>query len=64
MEPDLFFTLFNRAVIPAWLLLITAPNWQWTRKLVFHVLIPSLIAVVYIYAFLSNPVFSEEGDFN
>jgi hypothetical protein len=64
MEPDLLFTVFNRAILPAWLLLIFAPRWQWTRKLVFHVWIPSLIALCYIYAFVSNPVFPEEGNFS
>ena len=51
MEADVLFTLCNRAVLPAWLLLILAPNWKWTHKLIFHAWIPSLLALCYIYAF-------------
>ena len=51
MEPELLFTICNRAVLPAWLLLLVAPNWQWTRHLVFHAWIPALLGVAYIYCF-------------
>lgn len=64
MEPDFLFTAFNRAVLPAWLLLIIAPGWHWTQKLIFSVWIPSLIAVCYVYAFISNPIFPDDGNFS
>ena len=49
MEADLVFSICNRAVLPAWLLLVFAPQWQWTRRLIFHVWIPALLAVAYVY---------------
>ena len=64
MDPEFLFTLFNRAVLPAWILLVFAPNWRWTRGLIYHPWIPSLIAVCYIYAFVSNPHFPDEGNFS
>jgi hypothetical protein len=64
VEPEVLFTVVNRAVLPAWLMLIVAPHWQWTRKLIFHAWIPSLIALCYIYAFISNAGFPEGGNFN
>ncbi|NND01078.1 MAG: DUF4281 domain-containing protein [Gammaproteobacteria bacterium] len=51
MEADLLFTICSQAVLPAWLLLIFAPHWEWTRKLIFHAWIPALLAVCYIYCF-------------
>lgn len=63
MDAELLFTLCNRAVIPAWLLLAFAPNWKWTQKLIFHAWIPSLLAVCYIYAFVSGQPSPEEGNF-
>ncbi len=50
MDADLLFTIANRAVLPAWILLAVAPRWIWTRRLIFSVLIPALLAAAYIYA--------------
>ena len=61
LKPELLYTLFNLFVLPAWILLVVAPKWQWTRKLIFHAWIPSLIAVCYLYAFIVAPDFPEEG---
>lgn len=51
MDADLLFTVCSRSVLPAWLLLLLAPKWQWTHRLVFHAWIPALLAVAYIYCF-------------
>ena len=64
MEPDQLFIFFNRAILPAWLLLIFAPSWRWTQSIIFHAWLPSFLAVFYIYAFVSNPVFPENGNFS
>jgi hypothetical protein len=34
MTASSLFSVFNTLVLPAWLLLIVAPRWQWTRRLV------------------------------
>ena len=54
MEPELLFTICSRFVLPAWLLLIFAPNWAWTRKLIFHAWIPALLGVAYLYCMVQN----------
>ena len=51
MEPELLFSICNRAILPAWLLLVFAPSWQWTQRLIFHAWIPALLGVCYIYCF-------------
>ncbi len=64
MSADLLFKVLNLAVIPAWLLLAFAPRWVWTRRLVFSVWIPGLLAIAYICAFVLATPFPEGGSFN
>lgn len=64
MDAETLFLICNRAVLPAWLLLVLAPKWQWTHKLVFHAWIPSLLAVCYLYAFLNAQPAPEEASFS
>lgn len=63
MEADLLFTICNRAVLPAWLLLVLAPRWQWTHRLIFHAWIPALLAVAYLYCFYRAMPFPEGSGF-
>jgi len=63
MDAELLFTLCGRLVIPAWLLLILLPKWEWTTKLVSHVWIPALLALCYIYCFYAAMPFPEGGGF-
>lgn len=62
MDADLLFTIANRAVLPAWILLAVAPRWVWTRRLIFSALIPVLLAAVYVYALFMAEV-PEEANF-
>ncbi|NND82092.1 MAG: DUF4281 domain-containing protein [Gammaproteobacteria bacterium] len=64
IEADLLFTICNRAVLPAWLLLVLAPGWDWTRRLVFHAWIPALLAVAYIYCFYRAMPIAEGAGFS
>jgi len=41
------FSMASAAVLPGWLLLVLAPRWRWTARLVSAVLIPGLLAVLY-----------------
>lgn len=34
MNTEILFSILNTAVLPAWLLLILAPRWRWTRRVV------------------------------
>lgn len=63
IDADLLFVICSRAVLPAWLLLILAPRWEWTAKLVFHVWIPALLGVAYIYAMSHAFPFPEGAGF-
>ena len=48
MTYDLLFSLVNLSVMPAWALLILAPKWSVTEKLVHSMFYPLLLGVVYI----------------
>lgn len=63
MTAELLFSLCGYLVMPAWLLLIVAPKWSWTQKLVHHAWIPALLAVAYIYAFVQGQPSPEGGGF-
>ena len=53
MSAELLFDLCGKLVLPAWLLLVVLPKGRWTEKIVFHVWIPSLLAICYIFCFYS-----------
>jgi hypothetical protein len=61
MSPDAIFTVANAAVLPGWLLLIFAPGWTYTRRLV-----PAVIAVplALCYVYLLATHWGDAGDFN
>ncbi len=49
MSYDLLFSLVNASVVPAWALLIFAPKWNVTEKIVHSMLYPLLLGAVYIF---------------
>ncbi len=52
---ELYFAAINIAVIPAWLLLLLAPKWLWTRKIVHGVWLPVLLCAAWIGVWLFKP---------
>lgn len=44
----MIFSLCTRLVIPAWLLLILAPRWRWTKRLVWSGALPILFGTMYL----------------
>ena len=64
MTPDLAFTICNLGVMPAWLLLVVAPSWVYTQRLVHAIWIPLLLGTVYAMAFALNPETPEGGGFS
>ena len=46
MDLSLLFTICNSAVMPFWLLLIVAPRWIWTERLVHSALVPMLLGAL------------------
>ncbi len=57
MNLETVFSIVNALVLPQWLLMIFAPNWSWTQKLVSTYLIPIALASIYAYY-----IFSGVGD--
>ena len=47
MTPEIVFSICSTLVFPQWLLMIVAPKWSITQKLVDLRLIPFLLAIVY-----------------
>lgn len=47
MTPDLIFQLSNLVVLPFWLLMILAPHWRFTKRLLADVWIVLIPAVIY-----------------
>ena len=62
MDAALIFKICSNLVLPQWLLMIIAPRWKWTHKLIDSRIIPFLLAIVYaVYVFQIFP--SDEGGF-
>lgn len=53
MTPDGLFQLASAVVGPCWLLLLVAPRWRWTQRVVTFVW-PLLIAVVYVWLLVAH----------
>ena len=62
-SPEAVFSMASAAVLPGWLLLVLAPRWRWTARLVSAVLIPGLLAVLYA-AIIAARWGSAEGGFS
>ena len=56
MNFELVFSLVNISVMPAWILLMFAPNWRFTDRIAHTALMPLLLALAYIY-FLAWGIF-------
>jgi hypothetical protein len=59
MSYDQLFQLANTIVLPAWLLLIIAPKWQWTSRIVVSIIV-TMLAILYVYLVFGSISF---GDF-
>ncbi len=61
MNPEKLFSLCSTLVLPGWLLLVFAPRWKWTARFACAVLIPLLLALVYMYLVATHLGQSEGG---
>lgn len=48
MDLEKVFSAAGMIVLPGWLLLVFLPGWRWTTAFVTSVLIPAVLAVVYL----------------
>jgi len=53
VSPHDLFPLFNLGVLPAWALLLLAPRWRWTQRLVHGAVMPVALATAYLVLLLS-----------
>ena len=49
MDHETAFKLINFIILPAWTLLVFAPNWRFTSKLVHAAFIPLILFAIYFY---------------
>ena len=63
MNIDTLFTICNLAPLPLWVLLVVAPRWKGTTIIVHSMVIPMILAVVYLIMMASS-LGGTEGDFS
>jgi len=61
MDASTLFSICNNAVLPFWALLVVAPGWPWTQRLVHSALVPAVFSVVYAGALLAADVPTDAG---
>jgi len=64
MTPEAIFLICNNGVLPAWLLLVFAPSWSWTQKIVHQIWIPVVLGSVYLGVFVTSPATPSGGGFS
>lgn len=62
MDTALAFKLLNLSVMPAWALLILAPRWSVTQKLVHSMLYPVALALFYAGCMVLSMAFGMTGN--
>lgn len=61
MKPETLFTICNNVAVIGWILLIFAPRWKWTTRLVLAGAVPLLLALVYLFLIVTNIGHAEGG---
>lgn len=59
MSPETLFSICSMLVVPGWLLLVFAPRWKWSARIIAGVLIPLVLGLVYLYLVVTH--FGESG---
>ena len=63
MPLELVFKAANYTVLPFWLLLLIAPRWSWTQRLVHGPVVVLLMAPMYAYLLFGYGTIPEEMNF-
>lgn len=61
MSPEKLFSICSMIVLPGWLLLIFVPRWRWSARIIAGVVIPLLLALVYLAIVVTTFGKSEGG---
>jgi len=56
---EIAYAAVNISVLPAWALLILAPRWKWTDKIVHRIWIPGLLCAAWVCILLFRPELPE-----
>jgi len=64
MTLEILFKAANYAVIPFWLLLVFAPGWSWTQRLVHGPVVLLLLTPIYAYMLFGYAPAPEGMNFN
>jgi hypothetical protein len=59
MSAETLFSICSTLVLPGWLLLVFAPRWKWSARIIAGGVIPLLLALVYLYLLVAH--FGESG---
>ena len=51
---EIVFAVVNYSVLPAWTLLVLAPGWRWTERIVHAGVIPLVLGIVYAVLLFSD----------
>ena len=62
VKPETIFKICNSIVLSPWLLMIVAPNWNYTKIVIESFIFPILLSVVYIFYRLIS-IGKSSGDF-
>jgi len=54
MNAETLFSICNGIALIGWILLVFAPRWRWTSRLVLDGVIPLLLAAVYLMLIITN----------
>jgi hypothetical protein len=49
MQPETIFLIGNNLAMVGWILLVFAPKWRWTQRIVIYGSIPLLLGVAYLF---------------
>lgn len=63
MDLDIVFFVLNYSVVPAWALLVLAPRWRWTQRLVHSAFVPLLLGAAYSLLLFTDREGSPDGSF-
>ncbi len=65
MTPENVFLISNNGILLGWLMLIFAPGWAWTERIVHSFWIPLVVASIYLLSLISGaPGADEDASFS
>lgn len=63
MQPETTFLVGNNLAMAGWILLVFAPKWRWTQRIVIYGSIPLLLGIAYLFIIIFG-FGRAEGGFN